>query len=121
MSRYVIENSETIQIKKLLKKFGELSINNSRINGTIVIKNYRKYLFSQEIDIEFKGQIFAVIHGDKKTWFGSDSLNNSELNLSKIKVNRYLKKNALTDIQMRMRYFGVELGNYQSISKVKWI
>ena len=58
---YVINNDETKAIKKIIKKFSGDKINptNQKLRGSFKITNFRKYTFSDEIDIELKGEIFA--------------------------------------------------------------
>lgn len=121
MGRYLIQDTTSKAIKKSLTKWGEISIDNGGMRGVIKIKNYRKYQFRDEVDIEFDGQIFVRVFQENRTWYGSDVLNNGKYRISKVKLNRYLRKNALKEIQMRMNYFGVNVKEYQDINKIKWI
>jgi hypothetical protein len=121
MPRYTIEDTESKAIKKSLVKWGEFPINNQSLNGTIIIKNYRKYPHRHEVDIEFKGELFVRIYNENRTWHSSDVLKNEKFRISKVKLNRYIRKNSLNDVQMRMRYFGVYVSDYQYINKVKWL
>jgi hypothetical protein len=119
MRRYVIQDTTSRAIKKSLTKWGELPVNTDGLRGVIFIKNYRKYQFRDEVDIEFKGEIFVKINHENRSWYGSDIL--TKHNISKIKLNRYLRKNALREVQMRMNYFGSNVKDYQDINKVKWV
>jgi len=121
MGRYLIQDTESKAIKKSLIKWGEFPVSNGALNGIIIIKNYRKYPHRHEVDIEFKGEIFVRIYNENRTWHTSDVLNDKKFRISKVKLNRYLRRNSLNDVQMRMRYFGVNVSDYQYISKVKWL
>ena len=92
MPRYTIEDTESKAIKKLLVKWGEFPIENQGLRGTIMIKNYRKYQYRNEVDIEFKGEIFVKLNSEGRIWYGSDILTCDKYSISKIKLNRYLKK-----------------------------
>ena len=121
MSRYIIENNESKTIKKLLLKWGEIPINNDEIRGVIKIKNYRKYQFRDEVDIEFKGEVFVRLDVVNRQWYGSDIMLNKSYNVSKIKLNRYIRKKIFREIQIRMNYFGVDMKEYRNIVKIKWV
>ena len=120
MPRYTIEDTESKAIKKSLIKWREIPVRNQGLKGTIIIKNYRKYQYRSEVDIEFKGEIFVRLYNENRRWYSSDILTNGRVNVSKIKLNRYIRKNSLKDIQMRMRYFGVNVDEYQNVNKIKW-
>ena len=89
MSRYVVQDTESSAIKKSLKKWGEFTISNKNLDGVITIKNFRKYQFRNEVDIVFTGKIFAKIDFSS-TWLASDV--QKTRNISKVKLNRYLRK-----------------------------
>jgi hypothetical protein len=40
--------------------------------------------------------------------------------VSKVKLNRFLRKNMLWEVKNRMNYFGVEIKDYGFINKVGW-
>ncbi len=44
MGRYVIKNSNTLGLKKLLSKYGSISIQTDKLEGRLKIVGYRKYL-----------------------------------------------------------------------------
>ncbi len=119
MGRYLIQDTTSKAIKKSLKKWGEFPVNNDGMKGVITIKNYRKYQFRDEVDIEFKGEIFVRINHENRSWHSTDIL--TKYKISKVKLNRYLRKNALKEVQMRMNYFGSNIKDYQDINKVKWV
>jgi hypothetical protein len=118
MGRYLIQDTTSKAIKKSLKKWGEFSVDNNGLRGVITIKNYRKYQFRDEVDIEFKGEIFVRIGNENRSWHGSDIL--TKYRISKVKLNRFLRKSALKEVQMRMNYFGSNVKVYQDINKVTW-
>jgi hypothetical protein len=119
---YQIITEETIAIRKLLKKYGNLIISNSDIDGEIIIKNYRKYRFRVEVDIEFKGKLFVKAPGTpKRDWHYSNIVTEKNCNISKRKLNRYIRMCLITSVRNRMRIFSAELTNYQEISKIKWL
>ncbi len=119
MGRYLIQDTTSKAIKKSLKKWGEFPVDTDGLKGVITIKNYRKYQFRDEVDIEFKGEIFVRINHENRSWHGVDIL--TKYNISKVKLNRYLRKNALREVQMRMNYFGSRVKDYRDINKVKWV
>jgi hypothetical protein len=119
MGKYLIQDTTSKAIKKSLKKWGEFSVDTDGLKGVITIKNYRKYQFRDEVDIEFKGEIFVRISNENRSWHGSDIL--TKYRISKVKLNRFLRKSALKEVQMRMNYFGSNVKVYQDINKVTWV
>ena len=120
MSRYTIVNSETKSIKKLLPKLGEIPICDGNLDGIIKIKNYRKYTSRDEIDVVFEGKIFVKIVNGNKTWYDTSILEHKGYRVSKIKLNRFLRKNMLWEVKNRMYYFDVDIKDYGFINKVGW-
>ena len=82
--------------------------------------NLYEFIFSDEIDIEFKGEIFVRIFNENRTWHDSKILTSKKVSVSKIKLNRYIRKTSINDIRMRMRYFGVNIDDYRYVNKIKW-
>ena len=74
MARYVIQNEVSTGIKKSLKKWGEIPINTEHLNGVIKINNYRKYTFSEEVDITFEGKISVRVGVENRTWYTTSIL-----------------------------------------------
>lgn len=118
MARYVIKNEESIAIKKSLKKWGEVPVKNDYMDGVVRIENYRKYQFVHEVDVTFVGKIYVKVYREPRNWYDSSILTTH--NISKIKLNRFLRRNMLFDIQTRMNYFGAEIRDYYNITKIKW-
>jgi len=40
--------------------------------------------------------------------------------VSKVKLNRFLRKSLLQEVRIRMNYFGVNIKEYQNLNKIKW-
>ena len=118
MARYIIENNDSKGIKKSLKKWGEIPICTDHIDGVIQIKNYRKYIRSDEVDVTFKGKIYVRVMNENRTWHTTSIL--KKYNISKVKLNRFLRKSCLFEVKTRMNYFGVEIKYYDNIKKIKW-
>lgn len=121
MGRYVIQNEGTKGLKKLLPKYGSVSINGDKIKGTVKVIGYRKYSYTEEIDIEFTGKIHARVTWGKLEWFESSLLNDKSKKVSKVKINRFIKKTCLREVKMYLNYFGIKLDDYSQIKKVNWI
>jgi hypothetical protein len=121
MARYIIQNEETKAIKKVLPKFGSLQINNSKIKGGVRIIGYRKYSWGEQVDIEFIGKIYARVTWGKMEWFDSSIMNNKDVKVSKVKVNRLIRRNLLNDVKLRLNYFGININEHSQITKLKWL
>jgi len=118
----VIRDENTKAIKKALKKFSgnDISLTNGTLRGSFKIKNFRKYPMHHEVDIEFKGEIFAktsVLEG--KRWYSSEIY--GQKNISKIKVNKLIKRYLLVEVKSHAAYFGIDVKWVESIKKVTWI
>ena len=118
MARYLIQNEETTGIKKSLKKWGEIPISTDLIDGVLRIKNYRRYRWDEEVDVVFQGKIFVRVGYENRTWYDSSILKTHRISM--IKLNRFLRKASLFEIKTRMKYFGVEVGEYYNIKTIKW-
>jgi len=133
----LIKDAETTYVNRLVKKYGkDLEIlDGSRnspflskkryLDGNFSIKRIRKYRpyskFSQsyyEIDLVLKGKLLAKWNY-KETWYGSEIL--KESGVSKIKVNRLIRRYILNDVNEFLLTFGVEAGNNLKIKQVEWI
>lgn len=120
MKGYVIRTEETKSIKKIVKKYGIIPIKTKDIDGVIEIHNYRKYPYSQEVDIVFKGKIHATI-GYDTYWMGYNDIQQRSTKVSKIKLSRFLKRVTIDSVKDRMEYFGVLLRYRSDIKSVKWL
>ena len=135
-----LKDSETLYVNRLVKKYGKdidiffgynsnhYSINRIKsLEGKFSIKSIRKYRKGSigsgpcyEIDINFNGKVFAAWNGERKFW-GSELLENK--NVSKIKVNKVIRKNIVKDIQTYLLTFGIDTSPYYSLSvkKIEWV
>ena len=133
----LIKDAETVYVNRWVKKYGkDLEIlDGSRnspflskkkcLDGNFSIKRIRKYRpyskFSQsyyEIDLVLKGKLLAKWNY-KETWYGSEIL--KESGVSKIKVNRLIRRYILNDVNEFLLTFGLEAGNNLKIKQVEWI
>jgi len=109
-------------IKKSLKKFSkkEIASFNDRLRGSFTIVGFRKYQFINEVDIEFNGEICARHNSSAVlTWFKSDIYNRN--GVSKIKVNKLIKRAIFKEVKDQAAYFGINLRYIEEIKKIKWI
>ena len=117
-----ITDDDSKAIKKLVKKYSKKEINsfNDRLRGSFTIVGFRKYQFTNEVDVEFNGEIcarhasFAVL-----TWFKSDIYN--QKGVSKIKVNKLIKRAIFKEVKDQAAYFGINLRYIEEIKKIKWV
>jgi hypothetical protein len=122
MGRYVINDIESKAIKKIIKKFSNRDICqlNSRLRGSFTITNFRKYPIRHEVDIEFKGELKAstgVYSGTE--WFKSEIY--GQQGISKIKVNKLIKRHIFQEVKQQAAYFGIEIKFIDEIKKIKWL
>lgn len=123
MSRYVLQNPVAKTTKIALKKFGaEIPVSNQYLRGVFTISAYRKYQFREEIDIQFKGEIY-VMWNRKRDWYDASLMVKRERGLkpSIIKVNRFIRKNIMFSVKTHLKYFDVDIRHYTEIQKLKWI
>lgn len=116
MSRYCLQSPEIKANKKLLPKFGVIPIKNEDVVGKIIITNMRKYQFSGEVDVVFEGKARFTVNR-VKDFYDSSLL---KKNVSKIKVNRILRKYIHNEVRVRMKYFDIDVKYFHYIKKFKW-
>jgi len=117
-----ISDDDSKAIKKSLKKFSKRNIGsfNDRLRGSFTIVGFRKYQFTNEVDIEFNGELHAVRNSlEGLQWLGSDIYNQN--GISKIKVSRLIKKLIFKEVKDQAAYFGIILRYIEEIKKLKWI
>jgi hypothetical protein len=122
MGEYLFINDETKLINKTLKRFSTVDVApyNTRLKGSFTIKKYRKYEFHEEVDIEFKGELMAKKDIESNfEWFKSDIYNQE--NVSKIKLNRLIKKLLFDEVKTYCTYFGIRLTDSADIKKINWV
>lgn len=119
----MLRTLETKATLRALKKFGnKISISNNSLRGTLTIKNYRKYKFLHEVDIIFEGEIYVNLNR-KRDWYDSSIMNKPlplGARISKVKVNRFIRKNMLFEVKTYCKYFDVDLSSYDLIKKIIW-
>jgi hypothetical protein len=120
MARYVTDIETTKSVKKALNKYGSLDIFHEKAKGSVKVIGYRKYSWGDEIDIEFTGKVHARVSWGKLEWFGHSVLDDKNKRVSKVKVNRFIKRCCLQDIKIHMNYFGIRIDQYSQIKKIKW-
>ena len=117
-----IIDDDSRAIKKSLKKYSKKEIIsvNERLKGSFTIVGFRKYQFTNEVDVEFNGEICAR-HGSLAvlTWFKSDIYN--QKGTSKVKVNKLIKRAIFKEVKDQAAYFGINLRYIEEIKKIKWI
>ena len=120
-----LRDRETIGIIKYIKrKHSVIKIDEPEsIDGQVSIKSIRKYqtyqnYFRYEVDVEFKGQFWHKSYHQKepKKYEHKDFPG-----LSKIKVNRIIRKKIISYLNTRLSLFGIEIKHYDSITKFKWV
>lgn len=122
MPQYVISTPETKSIKKIITKFSDrVPVDNKNMRGFFTIKNIRKYQFRVEVDIVFKGEIQARI-GRNPDWYNNTILNEETgYTISKIKLNRFMRKSIFHEVKNNLKYYSEELKNYSDIIKIQWL
>jgi hypothetical protein len=73
------------------------------------------------VDIQFKGKIKAKYNSMYSEWFDSSIMTNKALTVSKIKINRFIRKSSFSDVKYMMNYFDVDIKAYSYIKNLKWI
>jgi hypothetical protein len=120
--KHVINDDEAKAIKKTVKKFSgnDISFTNGTLRGSFKITNFRKYPMHHEVDVEFNGELFAKISVlEGRRWLSSEIY--GQKNISKIKVNKLIKKNILSEVRTNAAYFGIEIKWIDNIKKITWI
>jgi hypothetical protein len=115
-----LRDRETVGIIKYIKrKHSVIKINDEdSICGEVIIKSIRQYRYRNEVDVEFKGQFWHKSYHQKepKKYEHKDFPG-----LSKIKVNRMIRKKIISYLNTRLSLFGIEVKHYDSITKFKWV
>jgi len=120
MARYTIDTDLTKSVKKVLSKYGTLTIDGEKIKGTIKVYGYRKYTWGEQVDIQFTGSIKARLKWGKLEWLDASIMNNKDMKVSKVKVNRFIKRCCLNELKQRLNYFDIRINEYSQITKIKW-
>lgn len=115
---------EFTKLIKFVKKNNTIDVSNSRVRGKILIKGVRCYkyenflnIFVYHVDVEFQGELFLRYIGQRESkWFDSKCDRRSN-----VKTNRMIRKGISKDLQMYLKFFGIELATYESIKKLTWV
>jgi hypothetical protein len=118
MARYCLQTNQVKGIKKALKKWGKITVDDDLAKGCITIKNVRKYNLHWEADVEFDGTMFLK-YAKVKEFYTSEVKNYR--GVSKIKLNRIMRKYLYNHITFRLKYFEVDIRDYYNIKKITWL
>ncbi len=118
MARYTVNTDEVKVTKQVLGRLGELKLEAKNIKGVVKIVGYRKYVYRNEVDIEFTGTVYAQRRSVPE-WLPTELLKSTTF--SKIKVNRLVRKYLFPELRCHLRYLGVELKYLTDIKKLKLI
>lgn len=113
------KDTESLQLKKALKKFNRVRIINSDdFKGKVRILNIRFYNinYKMEVDIEFDGRFIATSRGSK-IWVSNSNIES----FSKIKVNRLIRRKVGPYLKTHLQYFGIDLPSHYCIRKIVWV
>ena len=112
-------DTESLRLKKVLKKFNKVRIINSDdFNGKVRILNIRFYNINHDmqVDIEFDGGFSANSRGSK-VWVSNSNVEN----FSKVMVNRFVRRKVGPYLKTHLLYFGIDLPSQYCISKIVWV
>lgn len=116
---YALNTAEVISQKRALQLASKgLKVKNDIIDGYYIINRYRKYKYYPEVDITFYGKINCRIARGFREWHNSDV--QIKKNISKIKLNRFLRKALMPDVKRHAMFFGIDLVHYSEIKKIIW-
>ena len=122
MAVRIIKDEDSKVIRKTIKKFSKKDVAsyNERLRGSFSIVGYRKYHFRNEVDIEFNGELFATVNSlVGPTWLKSEIY--YQKGISKIKVNKVIKRLLFREIKEHAAYFGIEIRFIEDVKKLKWV
>lgn len=121
-----VRTEENQLVKKVLKKYPKVVIRKKdALDGVVYIKNIRWYRhLGVEVDIEYHGKIFAKL-GLQRQWFDSSIMTEKKhsgvYRVSKIKLNRFIRKSVFNDLKSYLGLFDIDLRFYNYIKKIKWV
>ena len=117
MSRYCIKSDYVKAAKKTLQKLGKVRIVTKDLDGYFTIVGLRKYNHSVEVDVEFTGTATFMINRKREV---CESSMLKRPRVSKVRVNRILRKYLAKDVQIRVNYFDMDFRFYNDIKKITW-
>ena len=95
----------------------DVPFQSKNLRGTLRINRVRTYMFRHEVDVTFKGELYCVWNR-KRDWYKIEEFLDKGKQVSKIKLNRMIRKGLYEYLKDYMKYFCVELYDYTSISKL---
>lgn len=122
MSKKLIPSIQTKIAKDCSKRLGDILISNKTFQGKVKLKNIRKYSYTHEVDIVMEGKIFVRLGGKlTPSWYGTEIITEGKYRISKVRLNRFLRRSVIELVKHRLRYFGIEMRDYSQIKKIEWI
>lgn len=93
-------------------------VETSYIKGFVKLQNIRFYGGSYvEVEVSFEGEVKAR-YSRVTSWFGNELFGFD--GVSKIKINRMIKKMIFNDLRRKLKFFDINLSDYSQIKKIKW-
>jgi hypothetical protein len=120
MTRYVIQTKETKNMKRIVKKYGSVRIQNDKMDGVIQIVGYRKYNFHEEVDVTFTGKMNVSI-GWGKEWVPFEKYAEIIERISHRRLNRLVRHILYWEAKEFLLIFGVRLTTASEIKKITWV
>ena len=117
------KTKELTELKRFIKKHGVIDINNGNARGQVIIKGVRCYknnylvnVFTYQIDVVFKGELFLRYIGQKNpNWYNSSCNRRSNH-----KTNRLIRRGIFRDVKSYLKFFSIEIPNEENIKKLTW-
>ena len=121
MSKRVIVTNQTKNTNRFIKKYGGGIVSNKILEGRFIVTKYRKYSCFSEVDVTFIGKIKCRIFSiEQPEWYTKEGLYTKGKNISKIRLNKLLRKNIFSDVRNHLRFFNIDLHGYYDIKKINW-
>jgi len=120
MMRYVIQTEETKKMKRIVKKYGSVRIQNDKMDGVIQIVGYRKYTNYEEVDINFTGKMNVSI-GFGREWVPFEKYMEVVERISHRRLNRLVRYTLFEEVKHQALLFGIRLNYAAEMKKIKWV
>jgi len=117
MGKHCLQTNQVRAIKKSLKRWGQIQVDDDKLKGVISIKNVRRYPLWWEADVEIQGKAFFN-YKNGRAFYTSEI---QKEKVSKIKVNRFLREYTFNYVSMRLKYFDADIQQTCNIKKIKWL
>lgn len=122
MSRYLLKTEEAKGLNTLIQKHCQkIPISTEKVRGVFTIIRHRNYTHYSQVDVVFEGEIFCILNR-KRDWYCSKITQQEFIGfkISKIKLNRLIRKGIYTSLRDYLKYFSVDLRHYSEITKISW-